>query len=190
VSATTESAQHLPLLLERVQQRSRFTVFDIGPATPQTVAFFSNFKCRLHFADLYDDPLLTAQDELEDAELLECFKALLSFAVGPFDLCLLWDAPNYLNPRALRALSDALRPLIQHQSVAHGYCAFQETQPFAPKQYGILDAETVSVAPRPKAQARMYPTTQNALIEAFSFFTVGRGTLMSDGRVELLLEAL
>ena len=69
----------------------RFSVFDAGAATAQTVEFFSQFKCRLHFADLYDDALINEQEGISEEELSARFSELLSFAAEPFDLCLLWD---------------------------------------------------------------------------------------------------
>ncbi len=188
MSAAREVSQLLPGVLERLGLQRRFTVFDAGSATPDTVAFFSEYKCRLHFADLYEDAIIVEQDQLEDAELQARFDELLAFAVESFDLCLLWDAPNYLNPRARNAFGNALRPFIHRGTLAHGYCAFKETQPFTPQQYSIHAADTLAVLPRPDALAPRHPVTQNGLVTALPFFAVARGTLMSDGRVELFLE--
>ncbi len=189
-SATQETTQLLPLMLERLDVERRFSVFDAGPATPQTVDFFAKFKCRLHFADLYDEAVVAQQNDLSSEELTIRFTELLSFADGPFDLCLLWDVPNYLNPTALRAFGDALRPFIHRQTIAHGFCAFKETQPFTPQRYSIRAMDSLGVAPRTHAEAPNYPVTQNALVAALSFLTVVRGTLLTDGRVELFMEVI
>jgi len=168
----------------------RFSVFDAGPATPQTVAFFSQFKCRLHFADLYDDSIIEQQDDLSSEELTARFTELMSLAVEPFDLCLLWDVPNYLNATALKAFGDALRPLVHRQTIGHGFCAFKETQPFTPQRYSILATDGLGVEPRTHADPPQYPVTQNALVAALPFLSVVRGTLLTDGRVELFLEVI
>ena len=189
-SATQETTQLLPMVLERLGVERRFSVFDAGPATAQTVEFFSQFKCRLHFADLYDDAVVAEQNDLSNEELTARFTELLNFADEPFDLCLLWDVPNYLTPAALRALGDALRPFIHRQTVAHGFCAFKETQPFTPKRYSIRTADCFGVEPRPNADPPKYPVTQNSLVAALPFLTVVRGTLLTDTRVELFLEVI
>ncbi len=188
MSATNETSQLLPQVLERLDVEQRFSVFDAGPASPQTVEYFSQFNCRMHFADLYDDAAITQQGELTSEQLSAHFADLLSFAVDPFDLCLLWDVPNYFNPTALKALGNALRPLVHRDTLAHGFCAFKETQPFTPKQYSICDPDTLVLKPRPQAEVPEYPTTQHGLVAALPFLTVVRGTLLKDGRVELHLE--
>ena len=189
-TATQETTQLLPLMLERLDVEQRLSVFDAGPATAQTVEFFSQFKCRLHFADLYDETVVAQQTELSAEELTTQFTELLSFAAEPFDLCLLWDVPNYLNPTALKAFGDALRPFIHRQTVAHGFCAFKETQPFTPQRYSIRAMDSLGVEPRPHADAPKHPVTQNALVAALPFLTVVRGTLLTDGRVELFMEVI
>ena len=189
VSTVNETSQLLPLLLERLAVRGHLSIFDAGPASRHTVNFFSKFKCRLHFADLYADPLVADQATLTSKELGERFTEILSFAVEPFDLCLLWDVPNYLNPRALIAFGDALHPLVHSQTVAHGYCTFQGTQLFSPMQYGIRDPDTLAVEPRSDEIGPVHPATQNTLVAALSFLSIVRGTLLTDGRVELFLEA-
>lgn len=186
----TETSQLLPVILERMGVEQRFSVFDAGAATAQTVEFFSQFKCRLHFADLYDDALINEQEGISEEELSARFSELLSFAAEPFDLCLLWDLPNYLNPAALRAFGKALRPLTHRRTLAHGFCAFKETQPFTPRQYSVRGPGTLGVKARVAEAGPKYPSTQHDLVAALSFLTVARGTLLTDGRVEVYLEVI
>lgn len=190
MSSTTETSQLLPMVLERLGTQERFCVFDAGAATPQTVEFFADYRCRLYFADLYDEAVLQQQDELDPAELQTRFSDCLNLASEPFDLCLLWDLPNYLNPTALRAFGDALRPFIHRQTVAHGFGAFKETQPFTSQRYSVAALDQLSVQPTSHPVGPEHPVTQNALVAALPFLNVVRGTLMADGRVELFLEAI
>lgn len=177
-------------MLERLGVEQRFSVFDAGSASSQTVAFFSDYQCRLHFADVFDDDALANQEELTEEELTAQFTQLLNFAEEPFDLCLLWDLPNYLNPKALRAFGAALRPFIHRQTLAHGFCAFKESQPFDPRRYGICAADTLIAEAGSHPVGPRFPMTQSTLVAALPFFSVVRGTLLTDGRVELYLEVI
>ena len=190
MSSTTETSQLLPMVLERLDLGERFRVLDAGPATPQTVEFFADYKCHLHFADLYDEAVLLEQDTLEPEDLEAHLEQTLSLRGDPFDLCLLWDAPNYLNANALRAFGNALRPFVHRRTLAHGFGAFKETQPFTTQRYSITGADQLLAQPATHPVGPKYPVTQNALVAALPFFTVVRGTLMADGRVELFLEAV
>ena len=44
-------------LFRHLDPEKRLEVLEIGPALPETVDFFSQFRCRLHFIDLYNEPL-------------------------------------------------------------------------------------------------------------------------------------
>ena len=97
-------------LLDDVAEARKLTVFDAGSATPETVEFFSRYKCRLHFADLYSaEALACVADELDENELVAHFHRQLGYpATTKFDLCLLWDVLNYLSEPALTAFTKVL----------------------------------------------------------------------------------
>jgi hypothetical protein len=70
----TRSQQTLlfPTLVNRIKPDRRLSVLEIGPALPETIEFFSQFKCRLHFAAMYTDPVLQLQlGDYTEAELAE-----------------------------------------------------------------------------------------------------------------------
>jgi hypothetical protein len=100
-----------PSLCSKLPRDRRLEVLDIGPAFPETVEFFSSFRCRLHFADLYSEPLVLQGSSHLDAEALQgAFRDCLALtAETRFDLVLLWDFPNYIDDKALRAFDAVLR---------------------------------------------------------------------------------
>ena len=57
----TQQSLLFPTLLKKVRADTRLSVLEIGPALPETIEFFSQFKCRLHFAAMYTDPILQLQ---------------------------------------------------------------------------------------------------------------------------------
>ena len=113
-AVSRQPSKLLGSLFRRIDPEHRLTVLEIGTALPETVDFFSEYRCRLHFLDLYDVPFLQRPDEpLEGKELQQAFERQFNFPEGTkIDLCLFWDFLSFLDDPALRAFNDALKPFI------------------------------------------------------------------------------
>lgn len=189
----------LPLLLERFDPEQPLTVLDVGYGVSATVEFFSRYTCRLYFAGIIDAPeLAVLPEEGVDDYLDETFARLLDFpADACFDVCLLWDFPNYLAVPALRAFGRALRPHLHRQTHGHGFGAFKANAPAMSRgaaaetalQYGVYDTDKLVVRPRPGAAAPGHSHSRSVLADALECFEVVRGTLLKEGTMELLLQA-
>lgn len=180
-----------PLLVEKINPDRRLSVLEIGPALPETIRFFSQYRCRLHFAAMFSDPVLQMQpDELSEAELVEHFNKSFDFPKGTrFDLCLFWDFLNYLDDKTLRAFNRALQPYIHKGTRAHAFTVRTLDTSFANQQYGIEQAHMFSIRPRTTKQARACPHTQAILVNLLSSFDIDKGMLLPDGRLEVLMSA-
>jgi hypothetical protein len=186
-----QSSKLLGPLFDRLDLERRITILEVGSALPETVDFFSAFKCRIHFADIFDEPLLKEQkDEDVRDELEQRFKALLNFPDGTqFDICLLWDVLNYLDRKALQAFCSALRPFVHEGSRAHGFGVLHASTQLMNQQYGIHQLDTISVRTRRREQLTCYPHSQVELNELLTSFDFERGLLQPDGKLEILLRA-
>jgi hypothetical protein len=180
-----------PSLVARIDPDRRVSVLEIGPALPETMEFFSHFKCRLHFAAMYTDHVLQMQfDDVTEAELADHLTRSFGFHKGTqFDLCLFWDFLNYLDDKALRAFNTAIKPYLHKATRAHAFTVRTLDTSFSNQQYGIEDAHMFSVRPREGTQARPFPHTQAILVNLLSSFDVDQGMLLPDGRLEVLLSA-
>lgn len=170
----------------------RLTVLDIGPADPETVTFFSQFKCRLHFCDLFSEQILHEQrDELEEKELARRFIELLDFpADTKFDICLFWDIFDYLDNPAIDAFNAALRPFIHTGTRAHGFGSMNGKTIIPNQSYGLKSVETLQIKQVPDRQLMGYPHPQAELKKILSDFDIRKGILMSDGRLEMLMHSV
>ena len=178
-----------PLLFERLEANRRLTIFDVGPATPETVDFFSRFKCRLYFADLYAEGIVRDPDkDLDEKALQRRFQALLAYpAHTQFDICLFWDFLNYLDRPALHAFSSALQPYVHKDTRGHGFGVFDAKTPLANQQYGIEQIDTLIVTKRGDQRLACHAHSQADLKKLLDCFKISRATLLSDGRLEILL---
>lgn len=187
----TQQSLLFPSLFERINPERRLSVLEIGPALPETVGFFSQYKCRLHFAAMYTDPVLQMQSgEHSEAELVEHIKKALDFPKGTrLDLCLFWDFLNYLDDKTLRAFNTAIRPYLQKSTRAHAFTVRTLDTPLVNQQYGIEQAHMFSVRPRTGMQVHTSPHTQAILVNLLSSFDIDQGMLLPDGRLEVLMTA-
>lgn len=196
--AEVRATQLLPLLLERFDPEQPVTVLDVGYGVPETVQFFSQYRCRLYFTGLQDAPELAEWPEEDTRDYFDdVFARLCSFPPDTrFDVCLLWDFLNYLPVPALKSFSQAIGPYLHRQTHGHGFGSFKATapsmarsQPDSALSYGVRDIHTLTVRSCPEAPPPRFSHSRAALHDALECFEIVRGTLLEEGAVELLLQA-
>ena len=103
IEQTSRRLPALVLISQHLDGEGLFTVLDVGPGVSGTVSFFSQFRCRLYFLDLFDQLSEAVYDPFNDIP-----------ADVRFDGCLLWDYVHFLDEQQLTLFVQALRPFI-HQ---------------------------------------------------------------------------
>jgi hypothetical protein len=187
----TQPSKLFSSLFRSLDMGRRLTILDVGAALPETVEFFSRFKCRIHFIDLFSEPVVKELQQVSNArELHQQFEKLLQLPEGTqLDICLLWDLLCYLDDPALKAFNSVLRPYLHSESRAHGFGVHHLAIRLENKQYGILDENTLSVRLRKSKQLTTHPHSQIEMHEMLTCFDFERGLLLPDGKLELLLKA-
>ena len=181
-------------LLADFDEDYRLTVFDVGPALPETVEFFSQFRCRLYFADLYsdifdDDILGQENDETSIDELRNYFVGQFDYpAETRFDICLFWDVLNYLDDQTLQAFSQALNPFLSKNTGIHGFSTLKASIKLPNQQFSIKQPDCLRLRPREGRQAPCYPHPQAELNKCLYGMGVSKATLLSNGLLEMLLK--
>ena len=189
--ASKQPSKIFASLYRMLDLNHRLTVLEVGSALPETVEFFSRYKCRIHFLDLFSEPLVNElQNVTSPQEIRKQFEELLIFPPGTkLDICLFWDFLCYLDDPALRAFNEALRPYMHHGTRAHGFGIHHLAIKLGNKRYGVIDESTLSVRQRHSKQPDTHPHSQVEMNEMMSCFDFERGLLMPDGKLELLLKA-
>jgi hypothetical protein len=182
----------MPSLFRGLDPQWRLNVLEAGPAVPETINFFGQMKSRIHVTNLFSESMVREQQqELSEQEMKLEFQKILNFKVGTMiDICLFWDFLNYLNRPALRAFASALRPYIHKGTRAHGFSVLNIETPLKNQRYGITSPEKLAVRPGKSSQLDYFPHSHEELNGSFNCFEVGRGWLLPDGRLEILLNAL
>ena len=168
----------------------RLTVLEVGTALPETVDYFSRYKCRMHFLDLFSEPMLHTLHELTPKQKEEWFREVLVFPAGTrLDILLFWDFLCYLDDKALRAFNMALRPFLHAESRAHAFGVHHMAIKLGNRRYGIVDDSTFTVRPSQALQPETRPHTQVEMHDMMSCFDFKQGLLLPDGKLEILLKA-
>ena len=178
-------------LFRNVDPARRLTVLEVGPALPETVDFFSRYRCRLHFVDLYNEPFLNdPQRSHSEKELRHRFEEQLRFPEGTqLDICLFGDFLSFLDDKALRAFNSALRPWIHDRTRAHGFGVHHMAVRLEHHQYGIIDDDTLSIRSRHTDQMPYHPHSQVEMADMLNCFAFERGLLLPSGKLEMLLKS-
>lgn len=186
-----KSARLFADLFRKIEPETRLNVLEIGRAQPETVDFFSRFKCRLLFADLYSaSGLLLQQAKRPEAELAAGFREALDIPAGEkFDLCLLWDLMQYLTGPAIRALCGALESHIHKGTRAHALGVHSVLTNCERAEYAIAGLNEFKLRKSRLPELEYRPHPQAELAEMLTVFKVERAMLMGDGTVEMLLGA-
>lgn len=184
--AARQASQLLATLLQGRDEGERLEVLDMGPALPETVAFFSNSACRLYIADLFADLPLDVDEETPD------YRAPLRALLPPLngarlDVILFWDLFNYLPMEAITALQEVLRPYLHPGTRAHAFGVHKRSAPESTSSYGILANDTFSLRSRRIPAPDYAPLSQARLQAVLTDFRFERSVLLGDGRLELLL---
>lgn len=181
-------------LFEKLDTSYGLRVLDFGAAAPETVRFFSQFRCKIFFADLYGEQAIIDQQTpdpdlpVSESTRVEQFHRLLKFPPGTrFDLCLFWDFLNFIDGPSLTALGTVLQGYLHQRSLAHGFGVLNNKTRLEPLQYGVVDEEQIVCRPREDQLMARYPHPQAAVDRLLNCFSVSRSVLLGAGKLELLL---
>lgn len=180
-----------PAVFGQLNRERRLKILDIGPALPETIQFFSPFKCRLHFASMYSEPLVReGGKDLSHAQRVEAFRQCLAITDATrFDLCLLWDFPNYLDDADLMAFSEALKPHLHQRTTGHAFAVRTSETRLDNRWYGLDQPHLFTVRSPWDSHTRFFPHAQAILINLMTCFSIDRGMLLPDGRLEVSLKS-
>ena len=185
-----QSAKLLPALFENIDPEHRFEVLNVGPALPETVAFFSDYRCKLHFVDPFSALPLVADPEGDVSLAQRGDQAIEGLAADArIDLCLFWDLFNYLQPEALRLIDERLRPFLAPGCHGHGFSVHNTRALQQDVTFSIERPDALRLRPRPGRLAGYAPLAQSKLKETLQGFDIRRTVLLADSRLEMLLAA-
>ena len=183
----TQSSQLLASLFTQFESDERLTVLHIGSALPETVEFFSRYRSKLFFVDIFSELPIQWQEE-RDLSLVQQFTEILGLPDGTqVDICLFWDVFNYLDSDSVAAFLSVLRPHLHSKTLAHGFGVYNLKNQQSGQYYGIESADAIRVRTRAAMLPGYAPHPQSKLKNLLDCFNFDRSVLLSDSRLEILL---
>ena len=170
------------------------TVLDLGPGCAPTLNFLGQYRAKVFFADLASClPLITTASEDYDSDfLVQTTREHIGLSHDTqIDICLFWDFLHLLDTDRLEVLAQALAPHLHRGSRGHGFGALHSNRPADIGHFGIADVGHLIPldAEHATSGAAYHTHTQVHIAEHFGCFRIARGTLLQEGRLEILFEA-
>lgn len=172
---------------ERLDTGERWVLLDLGAAHRQTVAFFSQYRCRLDVADL-GEGLEELNAESDPGLLEDAAESLLPVRHDETtDIVLCWDVLNYLELPALSAVMSRVAARARTGTLVHALIVYSDRyMPAQPGNYIPLDDGNLFdlSAYHDERQAPRY--TPVDLKSCFKGYVLDRAVLLSNGMQEFL----
>jgi hypothetical protein len=190
VVSISQSSSLLPALFANIDEERPLSVLHIGPALPETLDFFSRYRCKLHFIDLFAElPRLQAGEDSEVCTRTILAELLPLPADTRIDLCLFWDLFNFLEGAVIGDLLAILRPHLHSTTCGHCFAVHNLKTPQNLQLYGIRETDGISVRKRPAPLPGYRPHNQGQLEKWLTGLRISRSVLLADSRLEILLQA-
>jgi hypothetical protein len=186
---TTLASNLVAATFDSLQPDKRLVVLDVGMAMAATVDYFSQFKSKLLFVDLYSEAFVgEISEDVSHEHLVAQFQKALDIPDDCIiDVCLFWDFFNYLDGTLIRAFMEALQPYVAEHTRGFGLGALNSRCQLPNSCYGLMAENKLTQCPRSDEQRPVYPHSQRDLNSYLDYFEINKSRLMSDGRVEYLI---
>ncbi len=184
---TLIASRLLPEVFGGFEPGDPITVLDLGAGNTSTLEFLSQYRAKIYFADLLDNPAIRNPPEATDTATLAGFiQRQLGLAQDTqIDVCLFWDYLHYIDLAMVEALSLVLQTKLSSRCVGYGFGALHGKRPSDANSYGIADIDTLAARPLSR-EPTYFAHSQQRLNERFGVLKITRGTLLREGRLELL----
>ena len=176
-----EPTRILPETFDGLDTGTTLNILDADPAEPQSIDFFSRFRCRLYVANLYNPTF--------PAHAVESAPAFFE-SVGRvrFDVCFLWDYINYPDDDAFARFLSILTDHVHEKTRLYSICAYMAKSPLRACRYAISDVDRLAI--RPVEGIVPQPRSRNDIDTVMRRFAIRKAALRRDNRLELLLRTV
>lgn len=179
------------LLAEQLDGAGRRHVLDLGAASTPMLSLLGRSRCRVEIADIASDGGVGRLNaEVSPEELAATAESLLpkrGNADEALDIVLCWDLPNYLQPKPLSVLMNAIAARARHGTLAHALIVYSErTMPEHPGRFVPTD-DIMLVNRGPAASEVAAPRySPDDLRRVMGSFAIDRAMLLANGMQEFL----
>jgi len=188
-NAAPLTARIFSSIWKNFESKSKPRILDLGEAQPDSFNFYSEHACYLTISDCIQQliNLRWPKGDNPNQELTEKIEASIPFSNTRYDLILVWDSFNYIDPKILPFLHNHLLNFCTNKTIIHG---FSYTSEYYPKETGIfkiLDSDKIQHQVTSADIIRHSPLTPHAINKVMPNFKYARSVLMRSGLQEFML---
>lgn len=178
--------------LERVRAgESKVEILDLGSACGETLAYYSEFPCKIYFADFYSDLKSRPPDPEEGLKgfLAACRRCLPLESDSRFDLVHTWDLFNYLELEEIGGLCRYLKSFLAEAAPLVSLIWIRQRIPAQPYRFAILDDHTLEYRPSSRAETTAPRYKEPDLLRAMGSYRARKSFLLRHGIQEYVFES-
>lgn len=174
----------LNALLRPLQSDRKYRILDLGPALGANVEFWSQYYCQLTLDDFYSD-YRARMDSEPEASRERLIADLLSFDKQTvFDVILVWDLFNYMDPAELLMLVRQLSQWCRKGTVLFALISSLPNIPSKPALFRIIDRERMTYQVRTRETRPCARHQPRDLARLLAGFEVSYSFLLRNGAQE------
>lgn len=163
-------------------------ILDLGPVWRSNIRFLSQYRCKVFIEDLYrcmrDNPFSApVKDRNNPVEYLQPYPEKTRF-----DVILVWDLFDYLNPGQIQGLMEHLVPYCRKGTRLFAVTSTATEIPARPSMFRIIDASALNYEASTTEKIPGPGFNQTSLNKLLKDFRLLRAFRMSSGVEETLFE--
>jgi len=171
-------------------------ILDLGSAQPESFNFYSQHDCYITIADCIQEliALTWPKTDKPNSDLSDKIQEIINTALPradiKYDVILLWDSLNYIQPKILPFIHNYLLKFTSTKTIVHGFLLTSES---CPKQNGIfkiLSAKQIHHSLVTTEIVQHSPLTPITINKVMPNFKYSRAVLMRSGLQEFMLTRL
>jgi len=184
-----------PLLFEKIWTNldvsNPVRILDFGAVQPVSMDFYSNSEvpCFITITDCLETLIgLQKNDEDETVKLKNIIDELFPDDVEPYDVILLWECFNYLDPAVFPLLNQKIKQLSHKKSLLYGYLHTSKYTTNYTCEFKINSESSFSCSE--KLDKSIKPEVINALKlkKYMPDFEISRSVLIRNGLQEFIMQ--
>ncbi len=175
MSHVTHRSPGITAIYNAVKSSTRNKILDLGECTSANLSFYSGLGCLFHFE--------SANEELRDARADFRIDTILEGHTPrePYDIVLLWDIPNFLDPDAWVGLLQRLRRFIKPGALFHWISYVGARVPVAPGHFSIQNRLELNVTLAEMGVRQHAGTTSSQLLKQAPEFSILKTFISGEG---------
>ncbi len=173
-------------LFEPFSKGKKANVLHLGNPLPETVNTFTNYRCKIHVADIFSK-ISSLPSSSDKVNLSSVFfeDALEVTSSSHFNLCLFWDFLNFLDESLIQSFATFLEPYLEKDCRAHAFAVHNVKSIPSQYVYGISDLKNITARSRQQHIEAPIPPTLKNLQENLHCFKFDKSIMLTDNRIEI-----